>query len=76
MLEPKVPVAAFAAEVPPRLAKTIYPEPFAWRVARREKRALGDLFGLRSFVVNLTRLAPASAAAQQDDALAALANAR
>ena len=37
---------------------TLYPEPFASKVAGRAKRALGDLFGLGAFGVNLTRLAP------------------
>lgn len=37
---------------------TIYPAPFAARVQGREKRRLGDAFGLRSFGVNLTRLPP------------------
>lgn len=58
MAEQSIPTAAVAAEVPPREAKTIYPEPFASRVAGREKRVLGDLFGLKNFGVNLTRLAP------------------
>jgi len=57
------PTAAVAAEVPPRPAKTIYPEPFASRVAGREKRVLGDLFGLKNFGVNLTRLAPGAVSA-------------
>jgi len=35
-----------------------YPEKFRSRVAGREKRPLGDLFGLTNFGVNLTRLAP------------------
>lgn len=35
---------------------TTYPEPFASRVAGREKRPLGDLFGLANFGVNITRL--------------------
>jgi uncharacterized cupin superfamily protein len=61
--ELRVPIAALAAEVPPRPAKTIYPEPFASRVAGREKRVLGDLFGLQNFGVNLTRLAPGSMSA-------------
>jgi uncharacterized cupin superfamily protein len=61
--EQRVPTAAMAAEVPPRIAKTIYPEPFASRVAGREKRVLGDLFGLRNFGVNLTRLAPGAMSA-------------
>jgi hypothetical protein len=59
----RAPTAALAAEVPPRPTKTIYPEPFASRVAGREKRVLGDLFGLQSFGVNLTRLAPGSMSA-------------
>jgi uncharacterized cupin superfamily protein len=51
--------AAFlAAEAPLRARQTNYPEPFAARVAGRLKRPLGDLFGLRNFGVNLTRLAP------------------
>ena len=52
------PVALRAADVPPRAKATNYPEPFASRMAKREKRPLGDLFGLKSFGVNLTRLKP------------------
>ena len=63
MAEQIIPTAAVAAEVPPRSAKTIYPEPFAARVAGREKRVLGDLFGLKNFGVNLTRLAPGAMSA-------------
>ena len=63
MPEQSIPNAAVAAAVPPRLAKTIYPEPFASRVAGREKRVLGDLFGLKNFGVNLTRLAPGAMSA-------------
>ncbi len=47
-----------AATAPPRQKKTIYPEPFASRMSRREKRPLGDLFGLANLGVNLTRLEP------------------
>ena len=50
--------ALFACEAPPRTKITNYPEPFAARVGGRLKRPLGDLFGLRNFGVNLTRLAP------------------
>src|ERR1700758_1138793 len=50
--------ALFACEAPPRAKVTNYPEPFAARVNGRLKRPLGDLFGLRNFGVNLTRLAP------------------
>jgi len=51
-------VAIRAEEAPPRARRTGYPEPLASRVAGRDKRPLGDLFGLANFGVNLTRLAP------------------
>jgi uncharacterized cupin superfamily protein len=54
----KHPVAAIALDVPPRTKPSNYPEPFASRMRGREKRPLGDLFGLSNFGVNLTRLAP------------------
>lgn len=46
--------------MPARQKPSAYPEPFASRMAGREKRSLGDLFGLKNFGVNLTRLAPGS----------------
>jgi Cupin domain len=52
------PVAIHATEAPARTKPSNYPEPFASRMAGREKRPLGDLFGLTNFGVNLTRLAP------------------
>lgn len=52
------PLAIEAAAAPPRTKPSNYPEPFASRMAKREKRPLGDLFGLRNFGVNLTRLFP------------------
>jgi uncharacterized cupin superfamily protein len=52
------PMAVEAAQVPPRTKPSNYPEPFFSRMAKREKRQLGDVFGLRNFGVNLTRLAP------------------
>ena len=55
---PSFPTALDAAGVPPRAKRTNYPEPFASRMQGREKRPLGDLFGLGNFGVNLTRLAP------------------
>jgi uncharacterized cupin superfamily protein len=58
MSEKSYPVAVIAAEVPARTRPSVYPEPFASRMAGREKRQLGDLFGLKNFGVNLTRLAP------------------
>jgi uncharacterized cupin superfamily protein len=51
-------VAIKASEAPPRAKSSNYPEPFFSRMARREKRPLGDLFGLTNFGVNLTRLTP------------------
>ena len=55
------PVAVVAADVAPRARTTVYPPEFAARVAGREKRILGDLFGLQNFGVNLTRLEPGAA---------------
>jgi uncharacterized cupin superfamily protein len=52
------PIAMAAASAPPRAKPSTYPEPFFSRMAKREKRPLGDLFGLKNFGVNLTRLAP------------------
>jgi uncharacterized cupin superfamily protein len=54
------PVAVPASDAPVRTRPSNYPEPFASRMAGREKRPLGDLFGLRNFGVNLTRLAPSA----------------
>jgi uncharacterized cupin superfamily protein len=52
-----VKVAKIAAALPAR-TDSGYPEPFRSRVLPREKRALGDAFGLTGFGVNLTTLAP------------------
>jgi uncharacterized cupin superfamily protein len=52
------PVALAAADVAPRARQSIYPQPFADRMAGRTKRVLGDAFGLSNFGVNLTELAP------------------
>ena len=56
-------VAVVATQVTPRAKPSIYPEPFASRMAGREKRTLGDLFGLSNFGVNLTRLLPGACSA-------------
>ena len=56
--EPKFPAALSAADAPVRATPSSYPEPFASQMRGREKRPLGDLFGLQNFGVNLTRLAP------------------
>jgi uncharacterized cupin superfamily protein len=57
--EPKPsPIAIEALNAPPRTKPSNYPEPFFSRMGKREKRPLGDLFGLKNFGVNLTRLKP------------------
>ncbi len=61
--DPNRPVALLAADAPARAFRTNYPEPFASRMAGRDKRPLGDAFGLTNFGVNLTRLAPGGASA-------------
>jgi uncharacterized cupin superfamily protein len=57
------PVAIFATDAPPRVRPSNYPEPFASRMTGRDKRPLGEVFGLQNFGVNLTRLAPHAASA-------------
>lgn len=63
MPNPDPPIAIAALDAPPRAKPSLYPEPFSARVAGREKRPLGDLFGLSNFGVNLTRLAPGASSA-------------
>ncbi len=63
MEQSKYPVAILAPEAPLRIRPSIYPEPFASRIGGREKRPLGDLFGLTNFGVNFTRLAPGGSSA-------------
>ena len=63
MSEPSNPVAIVAAEVPARSKPSVYPEPFASRMVGREKRQLGDVFGLTNFGVNRTTLAPGAMSA-------------
>jgi uncharacterized cupin superfamily protein len=57
------PIALVAADAAPRTRPSFYPEPFASRMRGRTKRALGELFGLRNFGVNLTRLEPGAVSA-------------
>ena len=47
-----------AIDVPVRTTTSFYPEPFASRMKGRQKRQLGELFGLKNLGINLTRLAP------------------
>ena len=50
-------------DAPKRIKPSNYPEPFASQMQGREKRPLGDLFGLTNFGVNLTTLAPGAVSA-------------
>ena len=50
------PIAIAAAAVTPRPNTTM--QPFAAKAVGREKRVLGNLFGLTNFGVNLERLRP------------------
>jgi uncharacterized cupin superfamily protein len=59
----KKPIAVTATEVAPRTKPSNYPEPFASQVSGREKRQLGDVFGLANFGVNLTRMVPGAISA-------------
>ena len=54
----KAPLAMEAGSAPLRAKPSSYPEPFLSRMSKREKRPLGDLFGVKNFGVNLTRLLP------------------
>jgi uncharacterized cupin superfamily protein len=58
---PERPIAVRAADAPPRVQASSYPPDLAAKLAGREKRPLGDLFGLRTFGVNLTRMPPGAA---------------
>jgi len=55
--------AVMAADAPLKPGGSNYPEPFASRVAGRSTRPLGDMFGLQTFGVNHTTLAPGTESA-------------
>lgn len=57
-----IPIVIIAAEIPSKKT-SIYPEPFASMMNGREKRRLGDIFGIQKFGVNLTQLAPGARSA-------------
>ncbi len=63
MAKSAIPIAMVADKAGSRARPSIYPEPFASRMQGREKKPLGDLFGLNNFGVNLTRLAPGAMSA-------------
>jgi uncharacterized cupin superfamily protein len=60
---PDKPIAIRAKDAPPRARAGRYPPELAAKVGARAKHPLGDLFGLRNFGVNLTRLPPGVASA-------------
>lgn len=57
--KPALPAGAVAVRDKP----SSYPEPFASRMAGREKRPLGEVFGLTNFGVNMTTLTPGAQSA-------------
>ncbi len=63
MTDATPPIAVVAAEVPPRARASNYPADLVDKIGGRQKTILGELFGLRNFGVNLTRLPPGSASA-------------
>lgn len=63
MTKPAYPAAIVATDVARCQTPSHYPEPFASRVSGRQKRALGTVFGLSNFGVNLTQLAPGAISA-------------
>ncbi len=67
MTESTFPIAVVAEQVPTRARKSLYPEDildvYGARLEGREKRTLGDLFGLQNFGVNLTKLEPGAISA-------------
>ena len=63
MTESSYPIAMHAADAPARKVLSFYPEPFASRMKGRDRRTLGESFGLKNFGVNLTRLASGSMSA-------------
>ena len=58
MSDSKRHVTIAARAVPPRTKLSNYPEPYFSRMTKREKKPLGDFFGLKNFGVNLTKLVP------------------
>lgn len=60
----RVKPAIDAASVEPRVGSS-YPAPYGEPCAKREKRRLGDTFGLTRFGVNLVRLPPGQISSQR-----------
>jgi uncharacterized cupin superfamily protein len=57
------PTALAASEAPARPKPAQYPAPLAIAIENREKRSLGDLFGITNFGINLTRILPGGCSA-------------
>lgn len=64
MNEKTWPVALDPAVLEPRTGSS-YPEPWRTSCGAREKRALGDAFGLTAFGANLVRLPPGALSSQR-----------
>lgn len=60
-MKAKYPDFIHATDAPLRKRPSVYPPMLADRVRGREKRPLGDVFGLTNFGFNLTRLPPGAA---------------
>ena len=59
------PKTLVARDAPPRARPSRYPPDLTAAMAGRTKRPLGDLFDLKNFGVNLTRLAPGATSSLQ-----------
>jgi uncharacterized cupin superfamily protein len=64
MAEPRRPAAIDPTTLPPRTGSG-YPEPYRSRCLPREKRAIGDAFGLTTIGCNLTTLPPGKESAMR-----------
>ena len=63
MSKPDDTLAIKAMDVAVRSQPSVYPDPFAARMAGRIKRQLGKVFDLQNFGINLTELAPGAQSA-------------
>ncbi|MDJ0683925.1 MAG: cupin domain-containing protein [Alphaproteobacteria bacterium] len=59
------PIKVHPKDVPARFGSKVYPKEFRSVCEGRGKHALGDIFGLTQFGVNLTHLAPGAASAHR-----------
>ena len=62
-MENHQPIAIRACDAPARKIPSVYPEPFASMMTGRIKHTLGDLFKIKNFGVNITRLSPGARSA-------------